>query len=97
MPLKTLYLQPFQENSLSKLLVIFTALLALTACEKEQPSTPTIGTAPKEILDKVATDTKQAAAVAADKLQNAEIEEAPVEEMEEEEIVEDEETEEEQE
>jgi len=80
---------------LSKLLLIFTALLALTACEKEQPNTPTIGTAPKEILDKVATDTKQAAAVATENLQNAETEVAPVEEMEEEEESEEEESEEE--
>lgn len=64
------------------LLLCIVCAIVLTACEKEEKVPPTIGTVPKEIIDKATNDLNNATAIAADKLKAAETEEASEEDKE---------------
>lgn len=55
-----------------KLLLISTIFFALTACEKEKQTSASIGTVPKQIIDKATNDINKATALAAEKLKAAE-------------------------
>jgi hypothetical protein len=60
-----------------KLLLLCTALIALTACEKEQQALATAGKAPKQIIDKTTDDINKATALAAERMKAAENEANP--------------------
>jgi hypothetical protein len=55
-----------------KLLLLCAAFFALTACEKEKQDSATIGTVPKQMIDKTTDDINKATAIAAEKLKAAE-------------------------
>jgi hypothetical protein len=55
-----------------KLFLLCTALIALTACEKEQQALATAGKTPKQIIDKTTDDINKATALAAERMKAAE-------------------------
>ncbi len=60
-----------------KLLLLCTALFALTACEQEKQALATAGKAPKQIIDKTTDDINKATALAAERMKAAENEANP--------------------
>ncbi len=57
-----------------KLLLVWAVFFALAACEKEQQTSTTIGTVPKQIIDKTTDDINKANALAAERMKAAESE-----------------------
>jgi hypothetical protein len=62
---------------LFKLLLLCSVFFALTACDKEKQESATIGTVPKQIIDKTMDDINKATALAAERMKAAESEAEP--------------------
>jgi hypothetical protein len=62
---------------MTKLIVIFTTLALLTACEQQQQASRDVGAKPKEMIDKVTNDLNSAQELANEKMKDAESNDAP--------------------